>query len=89
MDQGNCADTKHCFEIWHNARSTTKELLASSEEKKIKKGCEKGCEIVIDWMKGICGHVFPGVRYQPKVVLGPSFLQSGFLLWVMSLQQAC
>lgn len=40
----------HYFDIWHVARSITKAM--------IKLGKEKGCEKIIDWVKGARNHLY-------------------------------
>ena len=45
-----CTTTKHYFDIWHVARSLTKKLLAA--------GKEKGCEVIMEWVKGIRRHLY-------------------------------
>ena len=43
-------DTKHFFDIWHVARSITKKLMKS--------GKEKGCEILMHWIKGVRNNLY-------------------------------
>ena len=42
--------TKHYNDIWHVNKSINKQLRKVSKE--------KGCEIINDWLKGICGHLY-------------------------------
>ena len=43
-------NTKHFYDIWHVAKSVTKNLLKISKE--------AGCEIIQHWMKAIRRHLF-------------------------------
>ena len=40
----------HYFDIWHLARSIGKKIA--------KAGKEKGCEILLEWLKGIRNHLY-------------------------------
>lgn len=42
--------TKHFYDIWHVARSVTKKMLQA--------GKEKGCEIILSWVKGVRRHLY-------------------------------
>lgn len=42
--------TKHFFDIWHVARSVTKKMM--------KAGKEKGCEVILQWIKGVRNHLY-------------------------------
>ena len=42
--------TKHFFDIWHVARSITKKMM--------KAGKENGCEIILQWIKGVRNHIY-------------------------------
>lgn len=43
-------ETIHFYDIWHVARSITKKFLIA--------GKEKGCEIIIRWIKGVRNHLY-------------------------------
>jgi solute carrier family 8 (sodium/calcium exchanger) len=42
--------TKHFFDIWHVARSVAKQMM--------KAGKEKGCEVILSWIKGVRNHIY-------------------------------
>ena len=42
--------TTYYYDIWHVAKSVRKKLLAASKE--------KGCEVIVQWMKGIYRYLY-------------------------------
>ena len=45
----NQPETNHLFDIWHVAKSVTKQLL--------KAGKESGCELLVKWQKSLKNHL--------------------------------
>ena len=43
-------DTKHYFDIWHVARTVSKNLLSASRE--------LGCDVIKQWIRGVRNHIY-------------------------------